>query len=773
MSTIIQVIPVPQSGLGASVDVSSMVGPKTVFLTGRFKGAYVLYGSQDGTHFAPLFQFDAGGVEGIRQTFKGALARLAIKSLAADAVGVTASVSGESVPGDNTFVVLGTLGPGASGAQPSYDLGASNFQSDVSFLLAGGLEGKLVVEGSSDNVGWNPVGQFSVDPSGPGLLGPSSPEFAPLETDDLVRYVRLNVLGRVVGGLTVTVGGSKGGGGGGASQTLAQTYQAGASAGDQEMVMSDDRGGGVVLDATGLGFADVYALEVLVSDPLVPGGKNAGCGMLRGGGLDLGPHDIVVGFAVDGRPALNNTDGQRIVVGNAVLNTDPLNPAQGQVVVIGCDVTVNTRCAHDVIIGSLLTSGVAGGQGGAGVLIGYNSSSHGAQEVLVGQGNVVGEGQGSMTLLGSSNSVNTLSLPESDGKGCLAVGKSNVLDGDESQAVGYGLKVVGDYSFAGGSNSAVYGSQCVVIGSSVSVGEAGSPVDYAIACGSEASVVGIGGVAIGRSASAGVGGESGASNVAVGDGAIANNDLRGGYGTVSVGVNANGYGDGNVLVGPESSVFGTENVVLGQSHVVGTASVDFDFNTVCGCRSAVWGSDSVVIGRENTVGVDVDHTVDREVVVGSNITVAASAGLGIAVGSDIVVGGGSETIVIGSSAGSGPSSLSAIAIGAHAFVSNAHSMAFGTQSQTLSDNQTVFGSSAFDGAYAVHDFVVRGYNGSAFVTLEAIDNPVDSGNPDRGVTGLTVVYIQNSVVSNKTLKAAPFASLPAGALVAYFDAPPA
>jgi len=65
--------------------------------------------------------------------------------------------------------------------------------------------------------------------------------------------------------------------------------------------------------------------------------------------------------------------------------------------------------------------------------------------------------------------------------------------------------------------------------------------------------------------------------------------------------------------------------------------------------------------------------------------------------------------------------------------------------------------------------VVRGYNGAALNTLDAVDNPVDSGNPNLAVSGLTVVVTQGAALSNKTLKAAPFANLPGGALVAYLE----
>ena len=267
MSTQILPIVVPASGPGPSVDVSAMVGPKTVQLTGTFRGAYVLYGSHDGTHFAPLFQFDAGGVEGLRRTLSGALARVRLASLASDASGVTASISGAvtALGGDNHFATLASLAPGARGPQPALDLGLTNYVSDLNFIAQGGISGPVVVEGSLDGVEWNPLGEFSTGSSGASLLSPAPVEFGPLATSDLVRYVRLNVLGDVTSTLTVTVGGSRdSSGGAGTSETLAQAYLVGAAASDQTLVLANAKGGGVVVDATGAGFTGAYALEVKV-----------------------------------------------------------------------------------------------------------------------------------------------------------------------------------------------------------------------------------------------------------------------------------------------------------------------------------------------------------------------------------------------------------------------------------------------------------------------------------------------------------------------------
>ena len=45
MSTSVFSITVPGSGFGPAADVSSLVGEKTVVLSGRFRGAYVLLSS--------------------------------------------------------------------------------------------------------------------------------------------------------------------------------------------------------------------------------------------------------------------------------------------------------------------------------------------------------------------------------------------------------------------------------------------------------------------------------------------------------------------------------------------------------------------------------------------------------------------------------------------------------------------------------------------------------------------------------------------------------
>ena len=57
MATFILNIPVPSAGDGVAVNVSVLVGEKTVTLSGTFEGQYVLLGSHDGIHFDPILSF--------------------------------------------------------------------------------------------------------------------------------------------------------------------------------------------------------------------------------------------------------------------------------------------------------------------------------------------------------------------------------------------------------------------------------------------------------------------------------------------------------------------------------------------------------------------------------------------------------------------------------------------------------------------------------------------------------------------------------------------
>jgi hypothetical protein len=291
MSTVSVSVPVPISGFGPVVDVSALVGEKTVLLSGKYSGAYVLYGSHDGSNFAPLLIFNAGGIEGIRQTIRGAFSQMRLKSLASRPSGVSLNVSGASSPGDNSFASLsgGVL-----------DLGDDAYQTDLNFMGFGQVNGAVVVEGSLDGVGWNPIGEFASSASGTSLLGGGSGiEFSPISCPDRVRYVQLGFQG-VVGGFMVTVGGAKSSASGGV-ETLAAAYAAGVTSVDQILVLDDAKGGSVVFDGGQAGFTGYAPVQILSAS----GSRYAG--------LSIGPDNVGItletftGTFMGGPTSLRNT----------------------------------------------------------------------------------------------------------------------------------------------------------------------------------------------------------------------------------------------------------------------------------------------------------------------------------------------------------------------------------------------------------------------------------------------------------------------------------
>jgi hypothetical protein len=203
---------VPLSGDGAVVDISALVGEKTVVLSGTFRGRYILLGSHDDAHFVPVLIFDADGSESIKKTLPGAIKSVRVRAAATAPVGVTMNVSGITLPGNNQFTVVATLAVGASGLQPIIDLNvvfpATGLENDINFMCAGAFNGVIDVLGSLDGVRFNPIGSFRADPASAALLGGVTLlEFTPLGTTDQVRYIRLSVNAQLSATTVVTLGG--------------------------------------------------------------------------------------------------------------------------------------------------------------------------------------------------------------------------------------------------------------------------------------------------------------------------------------------------------------------------------------------------------------------------------------------------------------------------------------------------------------------------------------------------------------------------------------
>jgi len=220
---------VPGSGDGPQASIANLVGQKTVILTGTFEGQYILLAGHAANALVPVLQFDAGGVEGIRQTLDAAYQFAAVRSRATSVSGsVTMEVTGVTKPGENHFASLATIVVGAFGAQPVVDTAAlfppTGLEQGINIICEGDFEGNVIVNGSNDGVSYNPIGQFTAAPQGRSLLGGAvNLEFEPLVTLDKVRYVQLVVDARVIATTRLTIGGQIPAAGGGSSGTSAES----------------------------------------------------------------------------------------------------------------------------------------------------------------------------------------------------------------------------------------------------------------------------------------------------------------------------------------------------------------------------------------------------------------------------------------------------------------------------------------------------------------------------------------------------------------------
>jgi hypothetical protein len=200
-------VPPGESGaVGPLADVSSLVGKKTVQLSGTFIGRYDLLGCQDPSTFVPIASFKTGDFE---QTISGSFKYFQLRSFAHQLTPVTCEVSALAGPGENHFAVVASLPAGFSGYSNPVDtwslFAPTGVEQDMCFLCRGSLVGSLIILGSLDGLEFEPVGSFNVGGSSTDL--PTVLELEPLQTCKKIRYLQVRVVGITTGGVTITFGG--------------------------------------------------------------------------------------------------------------------------------------------------------------------------------------------------------------------------------------------------------------------------------------------------------------------------------------------------------------------------------------------------------------------------------------------------------------------------------------------------------------------------------------------------------------------------------------
>jgi Hep_Hag. len=636
------------------------------------------------------------------------------------------------------------------------DLGDDLYQVDLNFMGFGQVNGSVVVEGSIDGSGFNPIGEFASSGAGASLLGGGSGiEFSPVVTGDRVRYVRLNVQGSAELGFVVTVGGAQSASGGGA-ETLAAAYAVGVTSVDQTMIVTHSKGGKVVFDGTGLSAPDRETVEILGQ-----GGYAA---------LTMGPRNI--GIGVSGYPPVDFNDA-----------TSSLCVAMGF-----SHVNSGSQC---VAIGVTSVSGnftVAIGGGGcnaigeAAIAIGHGASAQADECIAIGDGTVAaGDATiciGFSSLGGDSTSFDNISL----GRGAVTAnpgdgwGSSNVAIGSPSYTtITNGSVAIGSGASAGGHDNLYhtdvgmiaigYGADVNSVGASIGIGNGAVIHNTSFTSTNEPSI-GIGdGVFVQGAGGAVVVGPSaitysnrtlvcGLRASAFGDGSVSlgygsqAGDVDKAPNAVAIGANSIAYEDSDISIGNGAHTDGTNslhmhNIAIGNgAYSLGGASciaVGDDAQAhsqgtfAFGHMAHALDAGCISIGYWTTAGVGADGAPDSTVI-GSQSTSTSTADVVMGLQTRSINGGGNN-VVIGSGAllqGSGE-----VAIGQNAGnltsgpwpIGNFHTVSIGYKSAALDTDCIVLGPAAVAGvgngtaqsSIAIgRQAHVTGYHGIALGTVATV-----------------------------------------------------
>jgi hypothetical protein len=414
MSIVSITVAVPVSGDGPIVDISALVGPKTVQLTGTFDGYYDLLVSHNGVNFTAAVAFDASGPEGLKQTIPGAFNYVRLHANAQSPSGVTCSVAGVSAVGENGFSTIATLAAGFSGLTTIIDtstfIAPTGSEADTNFICQGDFQGPIVVLGSADGVLFNPIGEFRVDRRPEGA--PTVVALTPLVTETKVRYVRLHVTAVLQGAVVVTMGGrvpATGGGGGGTPMDV--FVSTGAGTVYQGL-------GNVVASTLGQ-----FVVVIGVQNTIDPVGNPI---IVVIGPLNVVSHDSINSNIVGHANLVQNQGANSSIIGNSNVVT---NSADGPTFV-GGDTNV-TSCQFGVVVGDHNLVGIGNNRiyvvGSANTLNPFTSGS-----MILGHDNQVQSNAANSAVVGNANTIN-----ETSNGPVVVVGYNNNMGSQRGVIVGH------------------------------------------------------------------------------------------------------------------------------------------------------------------------------------------------------------------------------------------------------------------------------------------------------------------------------------------------
>ena len=664
-------IPVPVSGDGPAVDISNLVGQKTVELTGDFVGQFVLLAGHVAGTLVPVVQFDAGSPEGVQQTLDEAYQFVAVRKRANTTVGstITMNVSAVTAPGQNFFASLAVINPGpVVPPQPIIDTAAlfppTGLETAINIICVGDFEGPIVVEGSIDGTDFSPIGQFMGYPRGQTLLGVQPPlEFAPLATDDKTRYLRINVGANIKGTTTLTIGGQIPAASSGATvdigivTTTTTVYDLQAKA--KSSPYTDQAGNTIAVTA-----------PTIPADFTVLGQRNsltftgtAGLVCLGSDNVVLANLSVILGQSCTIATASNdNIIGQNIVIHGQTTNHNLVGHsitiwgADSNDTVIGQNVTIGTPTgfgsSYNVVFGLSHTIGdqandnfVVGRQVAVGDRSNYNvvvdpAGTFGRtlvncqRDVILGNFNIVGDNVNNSATVGLSNNVaasssnvfffgNTIHL---NARGSAIYGIGSTITVNAPSTLFQNHCLMGTQLYLENANSpSTFCASTVMIGDSISVVASQTPATDLLNNVAIGSAI----VAVTRFST------DGSDLILIGTTLLSGNNDGSGAGT-----------DHNVIVGANltASDDTSFNVLIGNATTIGTASL---YNNVIGTNTVgATVTYNTVVGYTNNLHDKTSFTV----LIGNNNNLNGSPTLGIGncqlVGSQNVVNAPSLTTSI-------------------------------------------------------------------------------------------------------------------------------
>lgn len=111
--------------------------------------------------------------------------------------------------GKNRFFYVCQATPGMSGPQPEIDVylstGNRGLERELTYLCIGEFVGTISIEGSGDRISWGVMKSYSVQDLVEPDIEEATEGFSDASTDKaVVRYLRLNIKGRIISKTTVT-----------------------------------------------------------------------------------------------------------------------------------------------------------------------------------------------------------------------------------------------------------------------------------------------------------------------------------------------------------------------------------------------------------------------------------------------------------------------------------------------------------------------------------------------------------------------------------------